>query len=116
LARGDVHTNGIENVWSLLKRSLVGAFHHVSSKHLDFYCDELEWRFNNRRNHNLFRDTLRQMVGAEWLPYRELVVKEDMGEESFTWNARIEQEPFRPSLGANPVKFPGKNPRKNAET
>ena len=29
---GDMHTNGIENVWSLFKRSIVGAFHHISEK------------------------------------------------------------------------------------
>jgi transposase-like protein len=32
---GDIHTNGIESVWSLLKRSIVGAYHKVSVKHLD---------------------------------------------------------------------------------
>lgn len=96
-ARGDVHTNGIENIWSLLKRSIVGAFHHVSSKHLDAYCDELEWRFNNRKNDFLFRDTLRQMVGAERLPYRTLVDKEDASKERFDWSTL---EPFWPSEGA----------------
>ena len=71
--RGDVHTNGIESVWSLLKRSLVGAFHKVSMKHLDAYLDELEHRFNNRKNEFLFRDTLVKLVTAAKLPYRELV-------------------------------------------
>ena len=55
---GDVHTNSVENIWSLLKRSLVGSYHKVSKKHLDAYLDELEWRFNNRENPYLFRDTL----------------------------------------------------------
>jgi transposase-like protein len=39
--RGDVHTNGIENVWSLLKRSVTGTYHKLSVKHLDTYLDEL---------------------------------------------------------------------------
>ena len=34
---GDVHTNSVEGVWSLLKRSIVGAWHQVSAKHLDAY-------------------------------------------------------------------------------
>jgi transposase-like protein len=71
--RGDVHTNGIESVWSLLKRSIVGAYHQVSMKHLDAYLDELEHRFNNRNNKFLFRDTLLKLVRAENLPYQELV-------------------------------------------
>jgi transposase-like protein len=71
--RGDVHTNGIESVWSLLKRSIIGAYHHVSMKHLDAYLDELEHRFNNRHNKFLFRDTLLKLVNADALPYRELV-------------------------------------------
>ncbi len=100
-ARGDVHTNGIENVWSLLKRSIVGAFHHVSSKHLDAYCDELEWRFNNRKNDHLFRDTLQQMVGADRLPYRTLVDKEDASKETYTW---LKPEDLERAKGANPKK------------
>ncbi len=70
--RGDVHTNGIESVWSLLKRSIVGSYHQVSIKHLDAYLDELEHRFNNRKNEYIFRDTLTKLVTAAKLPYREL--------------------------------------------
>ena len=71
--RGDIHTNGIESVWSLLERSIIGAFHQVSAKHLDAYLDELEHRFNNRNNQYLFRDTLAKMVQASALPYQQLV-------------------------------------------
>ena len=56
---GDVHTNSIEGVWSLFKRSIVGTFHKMSAKHMDRYLEELEWRFNNRDNPYIFRDTLR---------------------------------------------------------
>lgn len=38
---GDVHANCIEGEWSLLKRSIVGAFHKMSLKHMDRYLDEL---------------------------------------------------------------------------
>jgi len=69
---GNVHTNTVEGVWSLLKRSIIGAYHKVSVKHLDAYLNELEHRFNNRNNEYLFRDTLLKLVNAERLTYREL--------------------------------------------
>jgi transposase-like protein len=70
--RGDVHTNHVENVWSLLERSIIGAYHHISAKHLDKYLHELEWRFNNRQNKWLFRDTLRQLLTSAHIPYDQL--------------------------------------------
>jgi len=71
--RGDVHTNYIENIWSLLKRSLVGSYHKVSRKHLEAYLDELEWRFNNRDNPYLFRDTLLKLIKSDNLTYNKLI-------------------------------------------
>jgi transposase-like protein len=56
--RGDVHTNSVESVWSLLKRGIVGSYHQLSVKHLPAYLDEMEFRFNGRDNPFLFRDTL----------------------------------------------------------
>ncbi|MDX1501524.1 MAG: IS1595 family transposase [Thermoanaerobaculia bacterium] len=70
---GNVHTNTVEGVWSLLKRSVVGAYHKLSVKHLPAYLDELEWRFNNRGNPYMFRDTMRRLIGAEVLRYQKLV-------------------------------------------
>ncbi len=70
--RGDVHTNTVEGIWSLFKRSVVGSYHKVSHKHLDAYLDELEWRFNNRDNPYLFRDTLLKLIESENLPYQTL--------------------------------------------
>ncbi len=71
--RGDVHTNGIESVWSLLKRSIIGSYHQLSVKHLDAYVRELEFRFNNRDNPHLFRDTLRALMSSQSMEYKELV-------------------------------------------
>jgi transposase-like protein len=71
--RGDVHTNTVEGVWSLFKRSVVGSYHHMSVKHLPAYLDEMEWRFNNRENPYLFRDTILALVEADSLTYRDLV-------------------------------------------
>lgn len=45
---GDVHTNFVENAWSLFKRSLVGIFHHVSAKYLQAYLDEFSFRYSHR--------------------------------------------------------------------
>ena len=70
---GDVHTNSIEGVWSLFKRSIVGSFHKMSVKHMDRYPEELEWRFNNRNNPYIFRDTLRRIMDTGSLTYRDLV-------------------------------------------
>lgn len=71
--RGDVHVNSVENIWSLLKRSIIGSFHQVSAKHLDAYLDELEFRFNNRENPYMFRDAMLKLIVADTLPYAKLV-------------------------------------------
>jgi len=71
--RGDVHTNTVESVWSLFKRSIVGSYHHLSTKHMDSYLDEFEWRFNNRFNDRLFRDTLRALMRSETMTYKKLI-------------------------------------------
>ena len=70
---GEVHTNGIEGVWSLFKRSIVGTFHRMSVKHMDRYLEELEWRFNNRNNPQIFQDTMKRIVKTGVLTYLELV-------------------------------------------
>jgi transposase-like protein len=71
--QADVHTNTIEGVWSLLKRSIVGSYHHLSAKHLDAYLDEMAFRYNNRENAYLFRDTLLRLIDAETMTYAELI-------------------------------------------
>lgn len=47
--RGAVHTNGLENFWSLLKRAIKGTYVSVEPFHLQRYCDEQAWRYNNRK-------------------------------------------------------------------
>jgi transposase-like protein len=71
--RGIVHTNTVEGVWSLLKRSVVGTYHQLSTKHLPAYLDEIAFRFNNRENPWLFRDTVLRLIDEEPLRYRRLV-------------------------------------------
>ncbi|MFB9842684.1 IS1595 family transposase [Mucilaginibacter ginsenosidivorans] len=46
--RGEVHTNTIENFWSLLKRGIYGTYHFVSTKHVQNYLEEFAFRFNSR--------------------------------------------------------------------
>ncbi len=55
-----------------MKRPIADGYHVVGPKHLDAYLDELEWRFNNRNNPWLFRETMRQLVMAEPIVYKEL--------------------------------------------
>jgi transposase-like protein len=43
-----LHTNGIESVWALFKRQIVGTHHWLSPKHLAKYLSEMTWRFNLR--------------------------------------------------------------------
>ncbi len=70
-AHGDVHTNTVESAFSLLKRGIVGTWHKVSAKHLPAYLDEMCFRFNNRKNPYLFRDTLTKMIQTSNLEYKE---------------------------------------------
>ncbi|MFN0152803.1 MAG: IS1595 family transposase [Gaiella sp.] len=70
--RGDVHTNTVESVWSLFDRSVIGAYHKLSKKHLPRYLDECAFRFNNRGNAYLFRDTLLALIDGDAITYAEL--------------------------------------------
>ncbi|MFD0849630.1 IS1595 family transposase [Sphingosinicella xenopeptidilytica] len=70
---GRVHTNGIENFWSLLKRSIKGTYISVEPFHLGRYVDEQVFRFNERNGSDADRFTaaLRAVTGKR-LTYREL--------------------------------------------
>jgi transposase-like protein len=52
--RGRVHTQSIESFWSLLKRGIMGNYHKVSAKYLPLYLNEFTFRFNNRKNPDIF--------------------------------------------------------------
>ena len=69
---GEVHTNTVESAFSLLKRGIVGTWHKISAKHLPAYLDEMTFRFNRRKNANLFLDTLRHMITAPVLTFEKL--------------------------------------------
>ncbi len=90
--RGNVHTNTVESAWSLLKRSVVGTYHHMSVKHLPAYLDEMEWRFNGRENPFLFRDTLLILLHGDALPYHVLIERDDPGVRQRENDAAIRRE------------------------
>jgi len=69
---GDVHTNTVESAFSLLKRGIIGTWHRVSAKHLAAYLDEMCFRFNNRKNPYLFRDTMLRLLASPNVEYKEL--------------------------------------------
>jgi transposase-like protein len=72
--RGHIHTNGIENFWSLLKRGLNGTYVSVEPFHLDAYVAEQAFRFNLRHKHtdaSRFKAVLKDIVGRK-LTYAEL--------------------------------------------
>jgi transposase-like protein len=70
--RGQIHTNTVESVWSLFDRSVIGAYHKLSVKHLPAYLDEAAFRWNNRFNPYLFRDTILALVEGDSLTFAEL--------------------------------------------
>ena len=55
---GSVHTNTIESFWSLLKRGIMGSFHHVTREYLPLYVNEFAFRFNGRNDPEMFRKLL----------------------------------------------------------
>ena len=57
--KGEIHTNGIESLWSMLKRAHMGTFHKLSPKHLDRYVQEFAGRHNVRE-----QDTIEQMAAV----------------------------------------------------
>ena len=69
---GMVYTNNVESAFSRLKRGIIGSWHKVSAKHLPAYLDEMTFRFNNRNNPFLFRDTLMKLIEAPVLEYKKL--------------------------------------------
>lgn len=80
---GRVHTNGLENFWSLLKRGLNGTYVAVEPFHLHRYLDEQMFRYNNRATKeepktdaDRFDLVLRNLMGKR-LTYRELIGKEE---------------------------------------
>ena len=79
-ARGHVHTNGLENFWSLLKRAIRGPYVSVEPFHLFRYLDEQAFRFNERKNEagdqGRFLAAIAGMIGKR-LTWKKLVSASD---------------------------------------
>lgn len=72
--RGDVHTQTIESFFGLLKRGIIGTYHHVSSAHLQRYCEEFSFRHSHRVSLGVSDEqraaALLKQVGGKRLTYR----------------------------------------------
>lgn len=79
---GHIHVNGMENFWSLLKRTLKGTYISVDPVHLQAYVDEQAFRFNHRdlTDAERFALVMRNIVGRR-LTYNELTGKTESGRE-----------------------------------
>jgi hypothetical protein len=72
--RGEVHTNAAEGFISLLKRGIVGTFHHVGKGHLGKYVSEFEFRYNARKQSDAVRPLLIVRAGeGKRLTYKQPV-------------------------------------------
>ena len=93
---GNVHTNGMENFWSLLKRGLHGTYISVEPFHLFRYIDEQAFRFNNRNmtDAERFDIGIREIVGKR-LTYAELTGKTSAKQKRST-------KPWRGKRGPKP--------------
>ena len=94
---GQVHTNGLENFWSLLKRGLHGTYISVEPFHLFRYLDEQMFRYNNRKDvfgnkvpdAVRFREAMSQIVGRR-LTYSELTGKDESPRQQTTGTGEAE--------------------------
>ena len=72
--RGEIHTNGIESFWCMLKRSFIGTFHHFSAKHCQRYLSEFVGRHNIREHDTIHQMELLAAFMIGWrLLYRDLI-------------------------------------------
>jgi len=97
--RGRVSTNGLENFWSLFKRTLKGTYVAVEPFHLFRYADEQSFRYNTRKTKdNPLTDSDRftlamSRIGGKRLTYSELIGKDTDSLHTSTAGTR-EAEPF----------------------
>jgi ISXO2-like transposase domain len=71
---GEVHTNSVENFWSLLKRTLGGTYVNVDPMHLGAYVDEQMFRFNERKGTDAKRHAMVSAnIAGKRLTYKGLI-------------------------------------------
>jgi transposase-like protein len=67
--RGNAYTNTVENYFSLLKRGIIGTYHHVSKHHLHRYLAEFDFRYNSRK----VEDAARSMLAVKGIEGKRLI-------------------------------------------
>jgi transposase-like protein len=81
---GHIHTNGIENFWSLFRRCLKGTYFSVMPFHLFRYVDEEAFRFNNRKATDQIRFlAVSQSIVGRRLTYKNLIGQTQLEGEAF---------------------------------
>jgi len=94
--KGHVHTNGIENFWSLLKRTLGGTYISVEPFHLFRYLDEQAFRFNRRKGTDADRFlAVVSLITGKRLEYKQLSASphaKDGGKPRQKRGKRLEQK------------------------
>ena len=80
--RGEVHTNTIENFWSVLKRGIYGTYHFVSVKHIQNYLEEFAFRFNSRELTEAQRFDKLISLSNHRITYKVLTANHDRKEET----------------------------------
>lgn len=72
--RGDVHTNGIESFWAILKRGYMGTYHYMSPQHLHRYVNEFTGRYNSRDKNTIDQmAAIAKRMAGKRMRYDELV-------------------------------------------
>ena len=69
--RGNVHVNSAEGYFSLLKRGIIGTYHHISKQHLNQYLNEFNFRYNSRK----VDDEFRMILAVEGAKGKRLVLR-----------------------------------------
>jgi transposase-like protein len=70
------HTNSVESYFALLKRGVIGTFHHISKKHLHRYCSEFDFRWNGRK----LSDSERRTLALTQIEGKRLMYRQPIGE------------------------------------
>jgi hypothetical protein len=95
-----IHTNSVESSFSLLKRGIVGTFHHISTQHLAKYVAEFDHRWNTRHD----SDTARTQSGLKKSRGKRLTYAPMMAESYPAKAIKVRQRAYRPK-GKNMAKM-----------
>src|SRR3954469_437200 len=70
---GSAHSNTVESFFGMMKRGLMGTYHHVSEAHLQRYCEEFSFRYSHRKTDDESRAAFAlKQIGGKRLTYRRI--------------------------------------------